>query len=88
MAFQLTPSAIGAQGYIYVEAYKEAHVREACQGLNDLWSYKVVQVPVNEMTDVLRIRKEQKAQLARGNWVRVKRNDDYRDDLAQVLASS
>lgn len=31
------------KGYIYVEAYKEAHVREATQGLNNLF-YKIVQV--------------------------------------------
>ena len=38
------------KGYIYVESYKEAHVREACQGLNNLWGGKIVQVPTKEMT--------------------------------------
>ena len=32
------------KGYVYVESFKEAHVREACAGLNNLWSYKIVQV--------------------------------------------
>ena len=59
---------------------------QACQGLNNLWSYKIVQVPVKEMTDVLRIRTVQKEQLVRGSWVRMKRSDDYKDDLAQAAA--
>ena len=33
---------------------------------------------------VLRIRTAQKERLVRGSWVRMKRNDDYKDDLAQV----
>ena len=73
------------KGYIYVESYKEAHVREACQGLNNLWGGKIVQVPVKEMTDVLRVRTVQKEKLVRGSWVRMRRNDDYKDDLAQVI---
>lgn len=37
------------------------------------------------MTDVLRVRQQQKEPLTRGSWVRMKRNDEYRDDLAQVV---
>ena len=36
------------------------------------------------MTDVLRVRQQQKEPLTRGSWVRMRRNDEYRDDLAQV----
>ena len=31
------------KGYIYIEAYKEVHVREATQGLNNLF-YRIQQV--------------------------------------------
>jgi hypothetical protein len=31
------------KGYIYVEAYKEAHVREATQGMNGLF-FRITQV--------------------------------------------
>ena len=37
------------------------------------------------MTDVLRIRTVQKEKLVRGSWARMRRNDDYKDDLAQVI---
>lgn len=73
------------KGYIYIEAYKELHVREATQGLNNLF-YKITQVPVNEMTDVMRVRVDAKKKpLQRNSWVRIRRNDEYKDDLAQVV---
>ena len=43
------------------------------------------QVPNQEMTDVMRVRSSaNKKALTRGSWVRLKRNDEYKDDLAQV----
>jgi len=72
------------KGYIYVEAFKEAHVREATQGLNGLF-YRITQVPPREMTDVMRIRSTDKKALHPGAWVRMRRNDDYKDDLGQVV---
>jgi transcription elongation factor SPT5 len=73
------------KGYIYLEAFKEIHVREATQGLNNLF-YRIAQVPNNEMTDVMRVRvAEKRKPLQRNMWVRMKRNDDYKDDLAQVI---
>ena len=72
------------KGYIYLEAYKELHVREATQGLNNLF-YRITQVPNNEMTDVMRVRvAEKRKPLQRNMWVRMKRNDEYKEDLAQV----
>lgn len=44
------------------------------------------QVPVNEMTDVMRVRVDAKKKpLQRNSWVRIRRNDEYKDDLAQVV---
>lgn len=41
-------------------------------------------VPVNEMTDVLRVVKDAAtSRLKQGSWVRIKRGI-YRDDVAQV----
>ena len=60
-------------------------MREATQGLNALF-YRISQVPVNEMTDVMRIRvAEKKSRLQRGTWVRMRGNNEYKDDLAQVV---
>lgn len=71
------------KNYIYVEADKEAHVREACKGLRNIYSQKVMLVPIREMTDVLSV--ESKAiDLARDTWVRMKIGT-YKRDLAKVV---
>jgi len=36
------------------------------------------------MTDVMRVRSAEKKALVPGAWVRMRRNDIYKDDLAQV----
>lgn len=74
----------GVKGYIYIEAYKQTHVKQAIQGVGNLrmGQYQQMMVPIKEMTDVLRVTKEQ-AQLKPKQWVRLKRGV-YKDDLAQV----
>ena len=72
------------KGYIYVEAFKQTHVKAAIEGISNLrmgsWSQQMV--PIKEMTDVLRVVKEV-AGLKVKQWVRIKRTV-YKDDLAQV----
>ena len=74
----------GLKGYIYVEAYKQTHVKQAIEGIGNLrlgqWQQHMV--PIKEMTDVLRVVKET-AHLKEKQWVRLKRGI-YKDDLAQV----
>lgn len=72
------------KGYIYIEAYKQTHVKQAIDGIGNLrmgqWSQQMV--PIKEMTDVLKVVKET-AQLKPRQWVRLKRGI-FKDDLAQV----
>ncbi|PIA35440.1 hypothetical protein AQUCO_03500068v1 [Aquilegia coerulea] len=71
------------KNYIYIEADKEAHVKEACKGLRNIYSAKVMLVPIKEMTDVLSV--ESKAiDLSRDTWVRMKMGN-YKGDLAKVV---
>ncbi|XAR49624.1 hypothetical protein NMG60_11032888 [Bertholletia excelsa] len=72
------------KNYIYVEADKEAHVKEACKGLRVIYTNtKVTLVPIKEMTDVLSV--ESKAiDLSRDTWVRMKIGT-YKGDLAKVV---
>nr|XP_023877084.1 putative transcription elongation factor SPT5 homolog 1 isoform X2 [Quercus suber] len=71
------------KNYIYIEADKEAHVKEACKGLRNIFSQKVMLVPIREMTDVLSV--ESKAiDLSRDTWVRMKIGT-YKGDLAKVV---
>lgn len=72
------------KGYIYIEAYKQPHVKAAINKVGNLrmgqWQQQMV--PIKEMTDVLRVVKEQIG-LKPKQWVRLKRSI-YRDDIAQV----
>lgn len=74
------------KGYIYVEAYKQTHVKQAIEGVGNLrlgyWNQQMV--PIKEMTDVLKVVKEV-ANLKPKSWVRLKRGI-YKDDIAQVGA--
>ena len=77
-------SFIGIKGYIYIEAYKQTHVKQAIQGMGNLrlGIYRQTMVPINEMTDVLRVTKDN-SQIKVNQWVRLKRGL-YKDDLGQV----
>ncbi|TYI29157.1 hypothetical protein ES332_A05G296900v1 [Gossypium tomentosum] len=71
------------KNYIYIEADKEAHVREAIKGIRNIFGAKIMLVPIREMTDVLSV--ESKAiDLSRDTWVRMKIGT-YKGDLAQVV---
>lgn len=74
----------GIKGYIYIEAYKQAHVKEAIEGVRALTMglYKQQMIPIKEMTDVLRVTKD-RALVRPKQWVRLRRGI-YKDDLAQV----
>ncbi|XP_041365560.1 transcription elongation factor SPT5-like [Gigantopelta aegis] len=74
----------GLKGYIYIEAYKQTHVKQAIDGIGNLriGCYQQQMVPIKEMTDVLKVIKET-ANLKPKSWVRLKRGI-FKDDLAQV----
>ncbi len=44
------------KGFIYVEAFKQSHVKEVIKGISALriGQYNQQMVPIKEMTDVLR----------------------------------
>ncbi|KAK3131898.1 hypothetical protein QOZ80_6AG0513120 [Eleusine coracana subsp. coracana] len=72
------------KNYIYVEAEKEAHVKEACKGLRNIYaSAKITLVPIKEMADVLSV-ESKSVDLSRDTWVRMKLGI-YKGDLAKVV---
>lgn len=54
----------GLKGYVYIEAYKQPHVKTAIENVGNLRMgiWKQQMVPIKEMTDVLRVVKEQTGQ--------------------------
>ena len=74
------------QGYIYIEAEKQAHVQQAIDKMINVYGSKLQLVPVAEMVDCLTIKKKD-LDLRPGKWVRFKRGK-YEGDLAQVAELS
>ncbi|XP_050426414.1 transcription elongation factor SPT5 [Adelges cooleyi] len=74
----------GVKGYIYIESYKQTHVKTAIENVTSLKMgiWKQQMVPIKEMTDVLKVVKVQTG-LKPKQWVRLKRGL-YKDDIAQV----
>ncbi|KAG4306123.1 hypothetical protein PORY_000111 [Pneumocystis oryctolagi] len=69
-------------GYIYVEAKKQAHIIHACKDIVNVYTTRIILVPVKEMPDLLKIKK-QTLKLVPGAYVRIKRGK-YAGDLAQI----
>lgn len=71
------------EGYIYVEAYKEIHVKEAIQGLSIILGGKTLLVPQDEMNVIYRNDKLKDTELKQYQWVRIK-TGQYNNDLGMV----
>lgn len=74
------------RGYIYIEAYKEAHVRQAIEGLQCVGN-KVTLVPQSEMNQIYTVAQSKKKNLKKGDWVRVK-SGVYAGDLGLVVETA
>lgn len=72
------------KGYIYIEAYKEANVREAIAGMSNLRENSIKIVPINEMIQVFNFDKLEKVDIKENQWVRIK-SGLYDGDLAQII---
>ena len=70
------------KGYIYVEAYKPAHVSEAIKNVSGLYQ-KMKLVPIQEMVDAISI-KATTHTFKSGSWVIFKRGK-FKGDVAQVV---
>eukprot|EP01103_Thecamoeba_quadrilineata_P003459 TRINITY_DN1322_c0_g3_i1.p1 TRINITY_DN1322_c0_g3~~TRINITY_DN1322_c0_g3_i1.p1 ORF type:complete len:1141 (-),score=235.86 TRINITY_DN1322_c0_g3_i1:101-3355(-) len=71
------------KGYIYVEAEKEAHVKQSLNQIRNLFETGIKLVPIREMVDVLKVSKKPTV-LEKNSWIRVTRGT-YRGDLGQVI---
>jgi transcription elongation factor SPT5 len=70
-------------GFIYVEAMREALVKEALSGLRGVYQSKMKLVPVKEMVDTVTVLRKAQAALV-GSWARMRRGK-YKGDIAQII---
>lgn len=60
------------QGYIYIEAYKESHVKDAVRGLRNIYLSKAPKlVPVKEMVDAITVNRKAKAMIGTSHCLRL-----------------
>jgi transcription elongation factor SPT5 len=71
------------EGYVFVEAFKEIHVRQAIEGLHFMLQ-SVKLVPTEEMPVIYQIDKAKSNEIRKHQWVRVKNSGPYKDDIALV----
>ena len=71
------------EGYVFVEAFKEIHVRQAIDGLHFMLQ-SVKLVPTEEMPVIYQIDKAKSNEIRKHQWVRVKNSGPYKDDIALV----
>lgn len=72
------------KGYLYVEAHKESHVRDAMKGLRAVFASRPPKlVPLGEMVAAITTARAAKRSVQPGSWVRM-RTGVYRGDLAKV----
>lgn len=72
-----------SKNYVYVEAYKQDHVKRAVAGIRMLHWWKIRLVPITEMKDAVSLN-QQKNTVKLKQWVRVK-GGLYKSDLAQII---
>lgn len=72
------------QGHLYVEAFKEVHVRDAIKGLRLIYQRDIVRIKKEETPSVFEIDKASKINLKKGQWVRVN-TGLYAGDFAKVV---
>ncbi|XP_043704580.1 protein RNA-directed DNA methylation 3 [Telopea speciosissima] len=73
-----------AKGYMFIEAYKEFDVVEACKGLCSIYSSRLSSVPRNEVSHLF-ITRSKTSEVSVGSWARMKYGI-YKGDLTQVVA--
>jgi hypothetical protein len=79
------PRSVKGRSYVYIEAFKLAHVQEAIKGIENLryGQWKQDMVAIEDRPNVLRVVKPSRP-LKLGDWVQLLRSGDYKGDVARV----
>lgn len=78
-------SSDSTEGYIFVEAFKETHVKEACANLHFVFSQFIL-LPTEQMTSVYQNDMAKNNDIRPLQWVRVKQGGVYNADIGLVEA--
>ena len=73
-------SSDSTEGYIFVEAFKEIHVKEACANLHFVFNSMIL-LPTEQMTSVYQNDKAKNNDFRKHQWVRIKTGGAYSGDI-------
>ena len=76
-------SSDSTEGYIYIEAFKEIHVKEACEKLHFILNQYTL-LPTDQMTSVYQHDKAKSNDIKQHQWIRIKAGGVYKDDIGLV----
>jgi len=76
-------SSDSTEGFIFVEAFKEIHVKEACANLHFIFNSFIL-LPVDQMPSVYQNDKAKSNEIHTGQWVRIKAGGAYNQDIGLV----
>ena len=76
-------SSDSTEGYIFVEAFKEIHVKEACGNLHFIFNSFIL-LPVEQMPSVYQNDKAKNNEIRTHQWVRIKAGGAYNQDVGLV----
>jgi len=76
-------SSDSTEGYIFVEAFKEIHVKEACANLHFVFNSHIL-LPTEQMTSVYQNDKAKNNEIRTHQWVRIKQGGAYTQDIGLV----
>lgn len=76
-------SSDSTEGVIFVEAFKEIHVKEACANLHFIFNSFTL-IPVDQMPSVYQHDKAKSNEIRTGQWVRIKSGGAYTQDVGLV----
>lgn len=76
-------SSDSTEGYIFVEAFKEIHIKQAMKGFS-FYLNKMLLVPTEEMPVVYLNDQAKNNELHRNQWVRIKNGTCYNGDIGLV----
>ena len=79
-------SSDSTEGYIFVEAFKEIHVKQACANLHFIFNSFVL-LPTEQMTSVYQNDKAKNNEVRKYWWVRIKQGGAYNQDIGLVEGS-
>ena len=83
LAILSVTSSESTEGWIFVEAFKEVHIKTACENLHFCLN-KYMLLPQEQMPSVYENDRAKNNEVKKGQWIRIKNSGVYNGDIGLV----